>query len=129
MKSTRRDFLQKSALFLGASAMGSSALANLAGKKSKHLIGVQLYSVREDMKKDPMGTLTQIAQMGSSQSLRHRNVCPSVWSKSGASSDVASASNCQRRVAFELFWIPCVCSEQTAQLLPSGVQHRTTHVS
>ncbi|RVU23463.1 sugar phosphate isomerase/epimerase [Sandaracinomonas limnophila] len=64
MKSTRRDFLQKSALFLGASAMGSSALANLAGKKSKHLIGVQLYSVREDMKKDPMGTLTQIAQMG-----------------------------------------------------------------
>lgn len=28
------------------------------------LTGVQLYSVRDDMKKDPMGTLKQLAEMG-----------------------------------------------------------------
>ncbi len=56
--------MQNSALFLGATAMGSSAFEALAAKKSKHLVGVQLYSIREDMKKDPLGSLTKLAEMG-----------------------------------------------------------------
>ncbi len=64
MKSTRRAFLQSSALFLGATAVSNSTWAALATKKSKHLVGVQLYSIREDMKKDPLGSLTKIAEMG-----------------------------------------------------------------
>lgn len=36
----------------------------LAAKKSRELTGVQLYSVRDDMKKDPLGTLQQLSKMG-----------------------------------------------------------------
>ena len=35
-----------------------------AAQKNKTLTGVQLYSVRDDMKKDPLGTLKQLAEMG-----------------------------------------------------------------
>lgn len=64
MKSTRRAFLQNSALFVGAAAFSGSAFEALAAKKNKHLIGIQLYSIREEMKKDPMGSLTKVAEMG-----------------------------------------------------------------
>ena len=36
----------------------------LAAKKTRELTGVQLYSVRDDMKKDPLGTLQQLSKMG-----------------------------------------------------------------
>src|SRR6266498_1083306 len=35
-----------------------------ASKKSNELTGVQLYSVRDDMKKDPLATLQQLSKMG-----------------------------------------------------------------
>jgi len=58
---TRREFVRKSALLLaGASALSTSAFA----KKSAYHIGLQLYSVRDEMKKDPKGTLQKLAAMG-----------------------------------------------------------------
>ena len=35
-----------------------------AAKKRKGIIGVQLYSIRDEMGKDPLGSLTQVAKMG-----------------------------------------------------------------
>jgi sugar phosphate isomerase/epimerase len=35
-----------------------------ASKKQKRIVGLQLYSIRNDMEKDPVGSLTQIAKMG-----------------------------------------------------------------
>ncbi|MFM6949375.1 MAG: sugar phosphate isomerase/epimerase family protein [Aquirufa sp.] len=72
MKSTRRSFLQKGALFLGAGALGSTAFQALANAKSKKIVGVQLYSIREDMKADPLGTLQQLSKMGYKH-LEHAN--------------------------------------------------------
>jgi sugar phosphate isomerase/epimerase len=64
MNSSRRTFLRNSAFGLGALAFASSALQSLAAVKYKKLVGIQLYSVREDMKKDPQGTLNALAEMG-----------------------------------------------------------------
>jgi len=61
MNNSRRQFLQQSGLALGALALPSLALKAPAYKK---LVGVQLYSIREDMRKDPLGTLTKLAEMG-----------------------------------------------------------------
>jgi sugar phosphate isomerase/epimerase len=58
---TRREFLEKSALsLLGMSLISSDLLAY----KKKVNIGVQLYSIRADMKSDPLGTLKKLADMG-----------------------------------------------------------------
>jgi len=45
---------------------GSTLLSKTAFAVSSpsEIIGIQLYSVRDDMKKDPLGTLTQLAKMG-----------------------------------------------------------------
>lgn len=45
---------------------GTAALPNevFAMKKTTQLVGIQLYSVRDDMEKDPAGTLKQLAGMG-----------------------------------------------------------------
>ena len=64
MNSSRRTFLRNSAFGLGALAFASPALQSLAAVKYKKLVGIQLYSVREDMKKDPQGTLNALAEMG-----------------------------------------------------------------
>ena len=64
MKQSRRSFLRKSALGLGALAFASPALQALAAVKYKKLVGVQLYSVRDDMRKDPQATLNALAEMG-----------------------------------------------------------------
>ncbi|HEX6892662.1 MAG TPA: sugar phosphate isomerase/epimerase family protein [Chryseolinea sp.] len=62
MNTSRRDFIKKGAFTL----LGSSVIANslLAAKPAKQLTGLQLYSVRDEMKKDPLGTLKQLAAMG-----------------------------------------------------------------
>jgi sugar phosphate isomerase/epimerase len=57
---TRRDFV-KSAALLSTGALLSPAL--LAAAKSKQ-IGLQLYTVRDAMQQDPMGTLAKVAQLG-----------------------------------------------------------------
>lgn len=64
MNSSRRTFLRNSAFGLGALAFASPALQSLAAVKYKKLVGVQLYSVREDMKRDPQATLNALAEMG-----------------------------------------------------------------
>ena len=59
MKNSRRKFIQNASLvILGASLKPSALWANTSFAANKNLIGVQLYSVREDMYKKPMETLT-----------------------------------------------------------------------
>jgi sugar phosphate isomerase/epimerase len=61
MNTSRRTFIKNGALAVaGAGLLGSDLLA--APKKIERL-GLQLYSVREDMKKDPKGTLKALADM------------------------------------------------------------------
>lgn len=64
MNQSRRSFLRNSAMGLGALAFTSPALQALAAVKYKKLVGVQLYSVRDDMRKDPQATLNALAEMG-----------------------------------------------------------------
>ena len=64
MNHSRRSFLRNSAFGLGALAFASPALQALATTKYKKLVGVQLYSVRDDMKRDPQSTLEALAEMG-----------------------------------------------------------------
>lgn len=62
MKNSRRSFLKKSAASVAAlSVFSPSFLSYAAGKE---LTGIQLYSIRDDMKTDPMGTLKQLAAFG-----------------------------------------------------------------
>lgn len=62
IKMKRRDFLKNSTLALAGSALLTDSA--LAAKKQKHAVGVQLYSVREDMTKNPLETLKKVAEMG-----------------------------------------------------------------
>jgi sugar phosphate isomerase/epimerase len=64
MKTSRRTFVKSGAMIaLGAAIFPRSVLA--AGKSmSEGIVGLQLYSVRDDMDKDPVGSLTQLAKMG-----------------------------------------------------------------
>lgn len=62
MKTTRRQFIQNSAVLLAGTALLSKT--SFAAMKPNEIVGLQLYSVRDDMKKDPLGTLKQLAQMG-----------------------------------------------------------------
>jgi sugar phosphate isomerase/epimerase len=63
MPTSRRTFIKKTAFVVAGSTLFSRELL-AAGYKSKELTGVQLYSVRDDMKKDPLATLKQVAGMG-----------------------------------------------------------------
>ncbi|MEJ7645087.1 MAG: sugar phosphate isomerase/epimerase family protein [Chryseolinea sp.] len=63
MSTSRRDFIKKGTLgVLGTSALFNRVLA--AVKPAGEVMGLQLYSVRDDMKKDPVGTMRQLATMG-----------------------------------------------------------------
>ena len=62
MTTSRRNFLKNSAVLLAGTALLSKTA--LAATKPNEIIGLQLYSVRDDMKKDPIGTLTEVAKMG-----------------------------------------------------------------
>lgn len=62
MISSRRSFIRNSAL---AAAGVSLFQQNMfAAAKKGELTGIQLYSVRADMKADPLGTLKQLSDMG-----------------------------------------------------------------
>ena len=63
MYTTRRSFIKKSGMALAGAAVLPHALL-AAERRKKHLLGIQLYSVRDDMKKDPAGTLKQLSDMG-----------------------------------------------------------------
>jgi sugar phosphate isomerase/epimerase len=62
MTTSRRNFLKNSAILLAGTTLLSKTA--LAAPKPNEIIGLQLYSVRDDMKKDPIGTLTEVAKMG-----------------------------------------------------------------
>ena len=62
MKTSRRTFVKSGAMLaLAAAVFPGSAFAS---PEKKGMVGLQLYSVRDDMMKDPAGTLTQLAKMG-----------------------------------------------------------------
>jgi len=62
MKTSRRTFVKSGAMVaLGAAILPRSVFASSA---QKGMVGIQLYSVRDDMMKDPVGSLTQLSKMG-----------------------------------------------------------------
>ena len=62
MNQSRRIFIRNSAIAAAGATFFSSNL--FAAAKKGELTGIQLYSIREDMNKDPLGTLTQLSKMG-----------------------------------------------------------------
>lgn len=62
MKTSRRTFVKSGAM----AALGTAILPGsvFASAKIKGILGLQLYSVRDEMSKDPSGTLKQLAKMG-----------------------------------------------------------------
>jgi len=64
MSISRRSFVKSGALIaLGAAIIPESAFAG-EKRKAKAMVGLQLYSVRDDMMKDPKGSLAELAKMG-----------------------------------------------------------------
>ncbi|MEJ0106787.1 MAG: hypothetical protein WDO19_31440 [Bacteroidota bacterium] len=59
---TRRTFIKNSALTIAGATLLSKNI--FAAAKPGEILGVQLYSVRDDMKKDPLGTLKLVAKAG-----------------------------------------------------------------
>ena len=64
MSNSRRTFIKRSALAVAGSSLLSRVSFANTNMKNKELVGIQLYSVRADMGKDPLGTLKQLASMG-----------------------------------------------------------------
>ena len=64
MRTSRRDFIRTSALALAGTALLSKTGCATVPGKPKVTTGVQLYCVRDDMRHDPLGSLTQLANMG-----------------------------------------------------------------
>jgi sugar phosphate isomerase/epimerase len=62
MKTSRRKFIQNSAILMAGSAVLSKAA--FAAPKSSEIVGLQLYSVRDDMQKDPLATLKLVSMLG-----------------------------------------------------------------
>jgi len=61
MNTSRRTFLKNSGLTIAGAYLLPSVLNN---KSDNSIVGIQLYSVRDDMKKDPSGTLKKLASIG-----------------------------------------------------------------
>lgn len=62
MKTTRRTFIRTGTMaVLGSAVLPATAFGQ---SKEKGIVGLQLYSVRDDMSKDPLGSLKQVAAMG-----------------------------------------------------------------
>jgi len=65
MTVSRRKFIRNTAgVTAGFSLMKAELFSALSVLKDRGLLGLQLYSVRDDMRKDPMGTLKQLSEMG-----------------------------------------------------------------
>jgi len=62
MNHSRRTFLKNSAM--AAAAASFLPQGSFASPTRKRILGIQLYSVRDDMKNDPSGTLQKLASMG-----------------------------------------------------------------
>lgn len=64
MPTSRRDFIRTSSLAIAGTTLLSDSLFASNPNKAAMIVGVQLYSVRADMTKDPTGTLQKLAAMG-----------------------------------------------------------------
>ena len=64
MNNSRRSFLKSSTLAVAGTAVLSKISFGSLKLADSEIVGIQLYSVREDMGKDPLGTLKQLAAMG-----------------------------------------------------------------
>jgi len=62
MKTSRRTFVKTGTVAVLGTAIFPGSV--LVPKKPKGMVGLQLYSIRGDMSKDPVGSLTQLAKMG-----------------------------------------------------------------
>lgn len=63
MNTSRRKFIKKSTVAgIGVALLSNRVFASL--NASKEMLGLQLYSVRDDMKTDPSGTLKKLAAIG-----------------------------------------------------------------
>lgn len=62
MNTSRRNFLKSSTMLLA----GTTILPNefLAERAAGEILGIQLYSIRDDMMKNPLGTLKLLSDMG-----------------------------------------------------------------
>lgn len=61
----RRNFIRNASLLVAAGMLAKPSFAGIAAApKSKKKIGLQLYSLRDDMGKDPRGTLQKVGKMG-----------------------------------------------------------------
>ena len=63
MNTTRRTFIKNSSITLAGSAMLPSIILH-EQKSTDHVLGIQLWTVRDYMEKDPLGTLKRLAEMG-----------------------------------------------------------------
>src|SRR5690242_3916426 len=63
MNTSRRKFIKNNAMALAGSALLPKILS-AAKNKTDHILGVQLYSVRNDMRNDPAGTLKKLKAAG-----------------------------------------------------------------
>ncbi len=63
MNKSRRKFIKQSSFALAGTALISNKIF-ATQKAAGHTLGIQLYTVRDDMKKDPAGTLKKIAAIG-----------------------------------------------------------------
>ena len=63
MKPSRRTFIKRGGITLAGAALFSNKIFG-AQHSDDHILGIQLYSVRDDMEKDPAGTLKQLAAAG-----------------------------------------------------------------
>lgn len=62
----RRTFLYSSGMLAAAASAPQAMAATIAGR-TKPAPGIQLYMVKEDMERDPIGTLKQLGAMGYTQ--------------------------------------------------------------
>jgi len=64
MKTSRRNFVKTGVIAAVGTALLPAAACISPKPKKERYVGVQLYSVRDDMMKDPVGSMTQLVKMG-----------------------------------------------------------------
>jgi hypothetical protein len=64
MSNSRRTFIKRSTLALAGSSLLSRVSFASTTMKDNELVGIQLYSVRDDMGKDPLGHFETISSHG-----------------------------------------------------------------
>jgi sugar phosphate isomerase/epimerase len=63
----RRTFLYSGGLMAASAGLTGGAIATVLARHKKPALGIQLYMVKEDMQRDPIGTLKQLGALGYTQ--------------------------------------------------------------